>query len=165
MSIKDLVKHARNLPVRRVVEHPIASLQNEMNRLFGDFWSSWDIMPTMNVPALRAGFSPRVNIEETPSAVTVTAELPGMDDKNVKVEIHGNVLTLSGEKQEEHREKKKECVRYERSYGSFRRTLALPGTVNEKKAAATFKKGVLTITLPKTAAARPAGRQIAVKSN
>lgn len=165
MGARDVVKSERNVPATHDERHPFLSLQNEVNRLFNNFWGSWDVMPGVNWLSARVGFSPRVNVGETAAAVVVTAELPGMDEKDVTVELQNGRLTLSGEKHEEHEEKKKDYTRLERSYGSFTRTIDLPAEIDEAKAAASFKKGVLTVTLPKTAAARAARKRIEVKTS
>jgi HSP20 family protein len=83
----------------------------------------------------------------------VSAELPGMDDEDIEVSLSRDVLTISGEKKQEKEEKGRDYYRAERSYGSFRRSIPLPAEVNADKVDAVFSKGVLTITLPKTAKA------------
>jgi HSP20 family protein len=104
-------------------------------------------------------------VKETDAEYQVTAELPGLDEKDVKVELHGATLVLEGEKKEEHEEKKSGYVWSERRYGSFRRDIPLPEEVDREKIKAAFKKGVLTVTLPKTPAARKTRRKIDVKGN
>ncbi len=78
------------------------------------------------------------------------AELPGMDEKSVKIELEENALMLSGAKKEEHEEKSSHGYRIERRFGSFQRSIPLPGKVDAEKAKAEYKNGVLTVTIPKT---------------
>jgi HSP20 family protein len=133
-----------------------------MNRLFDDFFGGWGLAPFREFPERWDTFSPRMDMVEGDKEVTVSAELPGMDEKEIGVSLSHGVLTISGEKQEKKEDKGKNYYRMERSYGSFQRSVPLPGEVDEAKVEATFKKGVLTITLPKTAAAQ-ARKRITIK--
>jgi len=135
------------------------ALHRETNRLFEDFWRGFDIEPSLGLPE-GTSFSPRVDVEETDGEIRVTAELPGVDEKDLEVHVQDDVLTLKGEKHEE-REDRGRGWR-ERSYGSFYRTIQLPGEVDADKVTAAYKKGILTIRLPKTATARERGRRIPV---
>lgn len=107
-------------------------------------------------------WNPTVDIEETDEALTLTAELAGMDADDVEIEIENNVLTLSGEKKEvrESKEGDRNIRVWERSYGKFARSFTLPAVIEAEKIHADFDKGVLTIRMPKTTEAR--GRRIAV---
>ena len=106
---------------------------------------------------------PAVDVSETDKAYEITAELPGMDEKNVEVKVATGVLTIKGEKQDEKEEKKKDYYMRERSFGSFERTFAVPDGVDSDKIDANFKKGILSVTLPKNAEAQKA-EKIAVKA-
>jgi HSP20 family protein len=111
------------------------------------------------------GSIPAVHFSETERAYEITTELPGgMGEKNVEVKFAEGVLTIKGEKQEEREEKKKGYHVSERSFGSFERTFQVPEVIDADKIKASFKKGVLAITLPKTAEARRAERKITVKA-
>lgn len=146
MDVKSMVPWKRGKLVER---DPFAVLRREMNALFDDFF------PEVDEPrGALAAFAPRVDVKETDAEVRVTAELPGVEEKDVEVSLSGDVLTIKGEKKEEKEEKGEERYRLERSYGSFRRSFSLPCEVNSEKATATYKKGVLTITLPKVAEAK-----------
>jgi HSP20 family protein len=90
--------------------------------------------------------------------------LPGLDEKNIEVKFADGVLTIKGEKQEEKEEKKKDYYLHERSFGSFHRALQVPAEVDTDKIEATFKKGVLTVTLPKPAEAQKAEKKITVRA-
>lgn len=114
--------------------------------------------------ALSGGESlwPSVDVSESKGKYTVTAELPGLEAKDVDVSIEGDVLTIRGEKKKESEEEGENFHRVERSYGSFSRSFRLAGHVNPDKVKAKFKNGVLTLTLPKSA--ETVGRQIEVRS-
>lgn len=154
MSIKDLVPkigRARDpLSVRRKEVEPLHNFQREMNRLFDNFFSDF---PLALRPSERgfaaAGFSPRVDVSETDEEVKVSAELPGMDEKDITVEMDDAAITIRGEKKEEQEEKGKNWYTKEQSYGFFHRIIPLPASVEGEKAKAKFKKGILTITVPK----------------
>ncbi len=152
---------------------PFESLRREVDRLFDDFdggfWRSPFRMPSFDVAPFRRGQAafaamPAVDVSETDKAYEITAELPGMDEKNVEVKLANGVLTIKGEKQDEKEEKKKDYYMRERSFGSFERTFAVPDGVDSEKIEAGFKNGVLSVTLPKSADAQKAEKKIAVKA-
>lgn len=109
------------------------------------------------------GFSPRVDLKENGKEIVVTAELPGVEEKDVDISLSGDILTIKGEKKHESEDKRDEFYRLERSYGSFRRSFSLPAPVDAEKAQASFTQGVLTVTLPKSTAAA-AARKITVNA-
>lgn len=140
------------------------TLHKEMDRLFDEVSS---------VPARPAFYPqgwgrnlvvPDIDEIEDDKAFHVSIELPGMDEKDVDITLSGRLLTIRGEKKEVEKEEGKDFYRRERNYGAFRRTLELPGEVDETKIEASFKKGVLTIELPKTAEAQEKIKHIAVKA-
>jgi len=104
--------------------------------------------------ALAGGFAPRVDVVEREDEYLVTAELPGLEEKDFQLEVHGNTLTLAGEKRAEQAGERRGWRWSERAYGSFRRSIQLPLDVAPDRASATFKNGVLAITLPKAEHAR-----------
>jgi HSP20 family protein len=166
MSITDLIpwrRGERKVPVKHEEEQSVLSFQQEMNRLFDEFFGGWGLAPFREFTEPWDAFSPRVDVVEGDKEVTVSAELPGMDEKGIDVSLSHGVLTISGEKQEKKEDRGKNYYRMERSYGSFRRSVPLPSEVDEDKAEATFKKGVLTITLPKTAEVQ-ARKRISIKT-
>lgn len=127
----------------------MTGLKQEMDRAFDRFFESrWDDMPA------GGDWSPKVDVSETKDAIVVNAEIPGMDAKDIQVTLQENVLTLMGEKRQEQEEKDERYHRTERTYGAFTRSMRLPATVESAKVNAAFKNGVLTVTLPKTAAAK-----------
>ncbi|PPR20738.1 MAG: Spore protein SP21 [Alphaproteobacteria bacterium MarineAlpha10_Bin2] len=137
-------------PVRRIQDFGLDSC----DRLFDDFFRGFGIVPTL--AAFEPGtFTPSVNLSETDKAIKVVAELPGLDEKEVNVELDEDTLVLQGEKKAEEEQKEDTWYRIEHSYGSFRRVIPLSAEVDGEKAKASFKKGVLTITLPKRPEAQP----------
>jgi HSP20 family protein len=120
-----------------------SSLQGEINRLFDDFFE--------DSPALIASKSilPAIDITENDKCFKVEAELPGLEEKDVEVDINDNYLTIKGEKKTSSEDKGENFIRQERYYGNYQRVIALPTSVNSNEAKATFKKGVLSIEIPK----------------
>ena len=154
MSIKDLVprigRRGGNMPVRRGEYDPFRDFQREMNRLFDDFFADFPSVSRWGDRELvSAVFRPRVDVSETDKEVKVSAELPGMDEKDITVEMDDAAITIRGEKKEEQEDRGKNWYRREQSYGSFQRVIPLPASVDGEKAKAKFKKGVLRITVPK----------------
>jgi HSP20 family protein len=154
-------------------QRPLEGLRQEINRLFDDsgigtwrspFGSSlFDIEPFRRAKSAFTGM-PAVDVTETERAFKVAAELPGMDEKNIEVKVANGMLTIKGEKQEEKEEEKQDYYVRERSFGSFERTFKVPDGVDLDKVDASFKKGVLTVTLPKTAEAQKAEKKITVRA-
>jgi len=140
------------------------SFRTEMDRLFDRFTSGFSMTPFPSV-GFRTSFdapSPAVDITEDEAAFQLSAELPGMTEKDIEVSLSGDALTIKGEKHQEREEKDQNHYLTERSYGEFRRAFILPESVNREKVAAEFTNGVLTVTLPKTLQAAP--KKIEVKA-
>lgn len=133
------------------------ALRKDMERLFERFFE-----PLGDAPALGA-WEPKVDVSETKDAVTVKAEIPGVKPEDIQLSLQEGVLTLKGEKEDEKEEKDQQFHRVERSYGSFLRIVRLPAAVDAGKVNATFKNGVLTVTLPKTTEAK--GTTIPIKTS
>jgi len=166
MALKDLIPWRRKESLSLFdEEHPIAALRRQMDRLFEDFFRGFEIEPFWGFESRLGRFSPRVNVTETDDEIRVTAELPGLDEKDIEVTLDRDMLTIKGEKKQEHEEKKGNYYRMERTFGSFQRTIPLPAEVQEDKAEASFEKGVLTITLPKTEEAKSQKKRIEVKTS
>ena len=108
-------------------------------------------------------WSPRVDVHETDKDILIGVELPGLDKKDIKVEVNNNTLTISGERKRESKYEDAECCRVERLYGKFERTFGLPENVKTDKLSAEYKNGLLTLTLPKTEKAIPKEIAIEVK--
>jgi HSP20 family protein len=162
MDIKSIIPLGKkNIEVRREEENPFAMMQREMNRVFDSFNRNWGLGA---FPEFTGSFMPRLDVTEDAKAFTVTAELPGMSEKEIDLSLSGDTLTIRGEKKEEKEEKNKSYYYSERFYGTFMRSIPLPRQVETDKVSASFKKGVLTITLPKTAAAMESTKKIDVKT-
>jgi HSP20 family protein len=134
-----------------------------LDRLFDEFWQGNAGQPSLLEPWMAGDLYPSVDQTEDDKTYYVKAELPGMDEADVDVSFADGLLTISGEKKQEKEEKEKDYYRSERSFGAFRRVLSFPGAVDESKIQASFKKGVLSINLPKTKEAQAKVRKIPVK--
>jgi HSP20 family protein len=127
-----------------------------LNRLFGNPWSSEELSPQLST------WTPVVDVHEKDGTIHVTAELPGVEMKNVDVSLENNVLTLRGERRVDTEKDEKGYHWRERSFGAFQRSFTLPTTVDRDKVEANYKDGVLDITIPHKPEAKP--RQIAIKA-
>jgi HSP20 family protein len=166
MPITDLIPWKRNegrgLTVRRR-DDPILAIQEEMNRLFDDFITDpFAMNPSRALRTFGGSFIPSIDVSESEKEVTVTAEIPGMDENDIQVSFNQGTLAIYGEKQDEKEEKDRRFHRVERSFGSFRREIAMPCEVEGDKITATFKKGVLTVVLPKSSRSEVLGKRIQV---
>ncbi|HNW14931.1 MAG TPA: Hsp20/alpha crystallin family protein [Anaerolineaceae bacterium] len=130
-------------------ETPMLTIQNEMNRMFDEFFSDAFSFPGQFLTRRSAEFFPRMDISETETEFKVSAELPGMDEKDIHIKLEKDVLKLCGEKKSAVEEKENTYHRVERSYGSFERVIPFNTQLDEDKVSAVFKNGVLTVTLPK----------------
>jgi HSP20 family protein len=135
-----------------------SNLHREIDRVFSDFGRGFPAVTDFKAPAAL-----KVNVSETDTAVEVSAEIPGVDAKDIDVQLKEGVLTIKGEKKEEKDEKKKDYHLVERSYGMFERSFTLPAEVDGSKVEAAFDKGVLKVTLPKLPAAQAKVQKIEVK--
>jgi HSP20 family protein len=135
----------------------VASLQQEMNRLFSSFFDT----PTAGTEGQLRRWIPAMDVVETDDAFVLRADLPGLSEGDVSIEIEDNVLTVSGERKAEHEEKKEGFHRIERSFGAFRRSLTLPDGVNPEAVSARFEKGVLEVRVPKPEDRKP--RRVSIK--
>ena len=133
----------------------LSSLQSEMNRLFS---AAFDAPAGGNGGARR--WTPAMDLVETDDHFVLRADLPGMSESDVNIELEDNVLTVSGERKAEHEEKREGFYRVERSFGSFARSLTLPKGVDPEAVTAAFEKGVLEVRVPKPERRKP--RKIAI---
>jgi len=164
-NILPLRRRGNSLPARRENESPVMAIQNEMNRMFDQFFT--DPFTMLSTPTLRsvADFMPRIDVSETDTAMQVTAELPGMEEKDIQLTLENDTLVISGEKKNDVEEKSKNFHRVERSYGSFQRVIPLVSEIEQDKVEASFRNGVLNITLPKTSTAAKQAHKIQIKSS
>jgi HSP20 family protein len=136
----------------------LGTIQTEMNRLFNSFFDT----PTHSNGATYRRWIPAMDLVETEESFVLSADLPGLSESDVNIEVEDNVLTISGERKSEHEDRKAGYYRVERSYGSFRRSLTLPEGVDPEAVKATFDKGVLQVTVPKPEQQTPRKVQITV---
>lgn len=165
MAITDLVPWRRkrgDISSRREYDDMVGSFYRDMNNLVDRFFRGFDIEPFDSGGSLSGEFMPRVDVSENDKEIKVTAELPGMDEKDIDVALSHDSLTIRGEKQEETEEEGKDYYRSERRYGSFHRVVPLSAEVDEGKAEANFRKGVLKIRLPKTVESRSSRKKIEI---
>jgi len=153
------------LPLVRGEESPFYNFQQEMNRVFEDFFKGLDVAPIEAFGGGFGKFSPSLDVKEDDKEMIITAELPGLEEKDFEILLKDNNLTIKGEKREEKEDKDKDYYRLERSYGAFSRVIALPDGIDATKVDANFKNGVLKITLPRTAEAKNKVKKIAVKKD
>jgi len=156
-------------PARSATPDIWQSFRSEMDRLFDRFGfpsmrRMFDIEPTWRYESSFGIAVPAVDVSEDDKAYKITAELPGMTEKDIDVTVTGDVLVLKGEKRQEREEKEKNRYLSERSYGAFQRSFAIPDGVDRDKVNAEFAKGVLTLTLPKTSDAQKQQKKIEVKA-
>jgi HSP20 family protein len=134
----------------------LASLQDEVNRLFDFSFPSRDT-------GLFSGWSPALDLYDQKDDFVVTVELPGMKKEDIQISLHDGVLTVSGERKHEFEGESGKTFRSERYFGKFQRSLTLPALVDSGKVSASYKDGILSVTLPKAEEAKP--RQITVNAD
>lgn len=139
------------------------SLQDEVNKLFHDFSFGFPFSPQSSLGSLE-GIQTKVDVKDSEKEVVVTAEIPGVELKDIEVNLKNDGIAISGEKRVEKEEKDKGYYKMERSYGSFYRLIPLPCQIDRDAVVATYKDGVLKVTLPKTAEAMNNEKKICVKS-
>jgi HSP20 family protein len=138
----------------------LANFRDEVDRLFDDFFAPWKrkrLLPT------EAVWSPELDVYEDENNVMVSADLPGMKPEEIDISVSGNTLKISGEKKKKEEKKGRNYYRLEKSYGSFFRRVELPAAIDAGKISATYKDGVLEVTLPKTGKTKPKKVKIQVK--
>jgi HSP20 family protein len=140
MNLKSLIPSTNRL---RITE-PFGSLYSDFDRMVGELGRSF--------PAFRStDVMPRLDVSETDQAIEITAELPGLEEKDVEIDFTDDVLTIKGEKKSEKEEKEQNRYISERTYGSFLRSIQLPSGIDPAKIEASIDKGVLTVKVPKPA--------------
>jgi HSP20 family protein len=164
MKLRSLLPISRERTTPARDSYPLTTLQREIDRLFDDFtrgfgaFSAWPTLATGPTVALM----PSMDVTESEKEIEITAELPGLDEKDVQINLADNVLTIKGEKKEDKEEKEKDYRMVERSYGSFLRTIELPAGIDANAVQASMTKGVLKVKVPKPAA--PEAKKVEVKA-
>lgn len=147
---------------------PLSALRQEIDRMFDEFnfgrWSRPDWKHGKLMPKGLWSSVPVADLVEDDEGYHLTMELPGLEPEDIQIKVTDSMISLSGEKTEEHKEEKKDYHLSERHYGSFKRSFSLPHGVNADTITASLAKGVLTLTMPKTAEAKKSERKIEVKA-
>ena len=143
----------------------MSSFQKQMNDLFENFWKDPFSFPSTNKVFQEMGFSPSIDVKEDENSYHVSAELPGLSEKDVQVNFEDNVLSIKGEKKNEVEKKEKGSYYSERSYRSFYRSIPFPKNIDSDKIDATFRNGVLEVTLGKKQVAEDKKTRIEVKTS
>ncbi|NUM34130.1 MAG: Hsp20/alpha crystallin family protein [Candidatus Brocadiae bacterium] len=153
------------IPWQKKEENPLLSFRRNMDKLFEDFVDDFGGMKLASWPFGKDSFLPSVDVSEDAKSIQVSAELPGMTEKDVEVCLHNNVLTVKGEKKHEEEKKEQNYHCIERRYGSFHRSIPLPEEVETEKIEASFKNGILSIVIPKKETAQEKGKKIEIKTS
>ena len=143
---------------------PFVTLRREVDRMFEDFFTNFGGRALSPLPGGRQGVMPAIDVAETDKELVITAEMPGLDEKNFEVTLAGDVLTLKGKKKAEREQKNGDAYYMERRFGSFRRSVRLPFEVNDQAVDAKYTNGVLTIRVAKPADMQKEVRRIEVKA-
>lgn len=155
---------------------PLAAFREEMDRLFDNFWRGFgpgrparrigaELQPLWRFETSFGMAAPAIDVVEAEKEYRITAELPGMDIRQVELSVSDDMLTIKGEKKEEREEKAENYYLSERRFGSFQRSFQLPSGVDRNRVEAKYEKGVLTVTLPKTAEAAARQKKIEIKQS
>ena len=164
MTLNELLPLRYRREVRQNdLSSPFSALHRQMNRLFDDFFGDLVLQPGEG-RVFQTAFLPRINVKDTGQEIEISAELPGMEQKDVELVLEDSILTLRGEKKMQQEEKKENYYHLESGYGTFQRSVALPAEVDESKAEAHFKNGILTVRVPKTEPERAKKQKIEIKN-
>jgi HSP20 family protein len=166
MNIGSLIPWRDNKPattdVRGDALDPFVSFRREVDRMFDDFFTGFGRSLSAR-PNAWQGVVPTIDLSEDDKEIVITAELPGLDDKDFEVTVAGDLLTLKGEKKSEHTQQNGNATYAERRFGSFSRSVRLPFEVKDENVAATYDKGVLSVRVPKPADMQRPARRIEIK--
>ena len=158
-----------DVPVRTPTAVParMHDWRDEMDRMFERLWTdpfaALDTRSRWFGDFSKAEFLPTLDVSDDKDSLRITLEVPGVDREDIDIEVADGVMTISGEKKHEQSSDEEGCYRIERSYGSFKRSIPLPTEVDTEHSEATFDKGVLTVTVPKTKEAKKPKRKVAVR--
>lgn len=163
MKMREVAHLGKNkVPVNRGL-NPVMEFQDEMNKLFANFFGEMHLPAWFRDREAAVAINPAMDVVENDKEFKITAELPGMDAKDVQIHAAEGYVTIKGEKKQESKEERKGYFCQERSYGSFQRVVAMPDTADLDKAEAQFKNGVLTLSISKKPGALPKERKIEIK--
>ncbi|MBW1778481.1 MAG: Hsp20/alpha crystallin family protein [Deltaproteobacteria bacterium] len=163
------VRHTERQGAQPPFYSPVSQLHREIDRLFENFFRGFDLSPfgvsSPWVPGMGDELlKPTLDIAASDKEYTITVEIPGVDEKDVKLELVEDTLTIRGEKRQEKEENEKDFYRMERSYGAFQRVLSLPEDADQDRIQAAFKKGVLTVSIPRKSVPASGGKRIEIKT-
>ena len=139
-------------------------LHNEMDRRFEQMFREFGTGTSLLANTANGMLKPTLDLSASENEYTVTVEVPGVDENDLKIEVEKNTMIIRGEKRQEKEEKKKSYYRQERYYGSFRRVLSLPEDADQDDIKATFKQGVLTVTMPRKDVPKPNVKEVEIHS-
>ena len=164
------VKDGNSAEQRSDLVHPLMKFHRDMNKMFSEAFRGFEMAPFgLHQPLFprlaNDMLKPTLDLGASEKEYNITVEIPGVDEKDVKLEIVNDTLTIRGEKKQEKEEKEKNYYRVERSYGSFQRMLSLPEDADQDGVKATFKNGILTITLPRKALPESTVKKIEVNKD
>src|SRR5581483_9511956 len=155
-GVPDLYRRDQMALIRWEPARELGTIQNEMNRLFNTFFDT----PTPGNSGAYRRWIPAMDLVETESDFVLRADLPGLSEEDVNIELEDNVLTVSGERKSEHEDRKEGYYRVERAFGAFSRSLTLPEGIDPEGIKASFDRGVLEVTIPKPEERKP--RKVAI---
>ncbi|MDA0989126.1 MAG: Hsp20/alpha crystallin family protein [Verrucomicrobia bacterium] len=170
MAIKDLIpkigKGRDRALARPALEDPFRDFQVELNRLFGDFFGEFGLTPSRGRGAGFVGsrLNPRIDVKDTKKDIIISAELPGLEEKDITVDVDETAVSIHGERRDEQESEDGEWYRREQVYGTFSRVIPLHASVDAAKAKARFRSGVLKITLPKRATDPSRRKTVAIQA-
>jgi HSP20 family protein len=162
------VKRSDGVPKDRLMDNPLQAFHQEVDRLFADLFQGFG-MPSVfgrkeGIPMEDDLFKPRLDLGAADDAYTISVEIPGVDEKDVRVDIANDTLTIQGEKKQHKEDKDRHYYRLERSYGSFQRILSLPADADQDNVSARFKNGILKVRIPRKPLPAPEVKQIDIQS-
>lgn len=162
-SLPVRMSQGSSVPASTRFQRSMDQFYRETDRLFGDMFQDFGFGGQLT-PLDRSQFlRPQVDIGANEKEYSITIEVPGINEKDVKIEVSENTMTIRGEKRQEKEEDSKEFYRMERSYGSFQRVLSLPDDAEKNEINATFKNGVIYVTMPRKALSKSSGKKIEIR--
>jgi HSP20 family protein len=172
---KEQEQEGTMLPIRRQETQtryadPFSQIRQEIDRVFESAFSGFGFPSTgfgreLTPMAQRDWLKPTLDVGASDKEYTISVELPGVDEKEIQLELSNNTLKIKGEKKQEKEEKEKNYYRMERSYGSFQRVLSLPEDADQEKINATYKNGIMEIAIPRKASQKTETKKIEIKTN
>lgn len=164
IPVKNYAGKSQTPVIQQMTSHPLMQFHQEVDRMFDDIFRGFGYPATLSGNSASSFIRPNLDISSDDSNYKINLELPGLKESDISVEVKNNTLTIQGEINEQKEDKDRDFYRVERSYGSFRRVLALPEDVNTDEINAVMKDGVLSLTLPRQKVSDDDIKKIAVNS-